>query len=201
MNCELLLLWNKRATATPPTFQLLVRLGARVVTPGWTLAQQPHVENMGVLLRSWEAGEKLRFRHREEAAAAMLSRTDASCLCTESTAPVPSSPGRQRGAALRPPKGPGTTRRQQKTARQSPRTHRRAPLCAHHPAHRARHEAGGGISAFCSPFVVPAALGGSKGAGASADLLMLQVGCDAQGRSAAKSQFPSPRCSSRASWL
>lgn len=63
---ELLLLWRKRTTARKLklSFQLLVFLEVRKVTSGQSLAQQPHctsfgVENMGVLLENWRAGEKL----------------------------------------------------------------------------------------------------------------------------------------------
>ena len=63
---ELLLFWRKRTIAKKPktSFQLLVFLEVREVTPGQSLAQQPHcmtfrVENMGVVFDNWKAGEKL----------------------------------------------------------------------------------------------------------------------------------------------
>lgn len=54
---------------------------------------------------------------------------------------------------------------------------------------------------FAAPSSSPQLWAAAKAAGASTGLLMLQMGCDAQRCSAVKSQFPSPRCSSRISWL
>jgi len=77
-------------------------------------------------------------------------------LCGEkSTTPLPFSLARRPLRASLPSlEGTWTPRRRQ---------HRQSPICSHHPAHSADAEADSGFSAFCSPFIIPTALGSSKG--------------------------------------